>query len=131
MQLGYTIVYVPDVAQSLAFFEQAFGLKRRFLHESGEYGELETGASTLAFASLAMGRSNLPQGFVAASESAQPLGFEIALVTSEVASAYARALQAGATAIKLPEDKPWGQTVAYVRCPDGVLVELCSPLHAP
>lgn len=58
MQLGYTIVYVPDVAQSLAFFEQAFGLKRRFLHESGEYGELETGASTLAFASLAMGRSS-------------------------------------------------------------------------
>ncbi|MDO4795646.1 MAG: VOC family protein [Brachymonas sp.] len=130
MQLGYTIVYVPDVAQSLAFFEQAFGLKRRFLHESGEYGELETGATTLAFASLAMGRSNLPQGFVAASESAQPLGFEIALVTPDVASAHAQALQAGATDIKPPEAKPWGQTVAYVRCPDGVLVELCSPLQA-
>lgn len=130
MQLGYTIVYVPDVAQSLAFFEQAFGLKRRFLHESGEYGEMETGATTLAFASLAMGRSNLPQGFVVASESAQPLGFEIALVTPDVASAHARALQAGATDIKPPEAKPWGQTVAYVRCPDGVLVELCSPLQA-
>ena len=128
MQLGYTIVYVPDVAQSLAFFEQAFGLKRRFLHESGEYGELETGATTLAFASLAMGRSNLPQGFVVASESAQPLGFEIALITPDVASAHARALQAGATDIKLPEAKPWGQTVSYVRCPDGVLVELCSPM---
>lgn len=128
MQLGYTIIYVPDVMQSLAFFEQAFGLKRRFLHESGEYGELETGATTLAFASLAMGRSNLPQGFVVASESAQPLGFEIALITPDVASAHARALQAGATDIKLPEAKPWGQTVSYVRCPDGVLVELCSPM---
>lgn len=40
MKLGYTIVYVPDVAQSLAFFETAFGLKRRFLHESGSCGEL-------------------------------------------------------------------------------------------
>lgn len=130
MQLGYTIVYVPDVAQSLAFFEQAFGLKRRFLHESGDYGELETGATTLAFASLDLGRSNLPQGFVVASESAQPLGFEIALVTPDVASAHARALQAGATDIKPPEAKPWGQTVAYVRCPDGLLVELCSPLQA-
>ena len=128
MQLGYTIIYVPDVMQSLAFFEQAFGLKRRFLHESGEYGELETGATTLAFASLAMGRSNLPQGFVVASESAQPLGFEIALITPDVASAHARALQAGATDIKPPEAKPWGQTVSYVRCPDGVLVELCSPM---
>lgn len=129
MQLGYTIIYVPDVMQSLAFFEQAFGLKRRFLHESGEYGELETGATTLAFASLAMGRSNLPQGFVVASESAQPLGFEIALITPDVASAHARALQAGATDIKPPEAKPWGQTVSYVRCPDGTLVELCSPMN--
>lgn len=128
MQLGYTIIYVPDVMQSLAFFEQAFGLKRRFLHESGDYGELETGATTLAFASLDLGRSNLPQGFVVASESAQPLGFEIALVTPDVASAHARALQAGATDIKPPEAKPWGQTVSYVRCPDGVLVELCSPM---
>lgn len=130
MQLGYTIIYVPDVVQSLAFFEQAFGLKRHFLHESGDYGELETGATTLAFASLALGQANLPQGFVAASESKQPLGFEIALVTPDVASAHAQALQAGATEIKPPEAKPWGQTVSYVRCPDGTLVELCSPLQA-
>jgi catechol 2,3-dioxygenase-like lactoylglutathione lyase family enzyme len=40
MKLGYTILYVPDVAASLAFFEKAFGLKTRFLHESGTYGEL-------------------------------------------------------------------------------------------
>mgnify|MGYP006317175061 FL=1 len=38
MKFGYTIVYVPDVAASLAFFESAFGLSRRFLHESGSYG---------------------------------------------------------------------------------------------
>jgi len=50
MKLGYTILYVPDVAASLAFFERAFGLKRRFLHETGTYGELDTGATTLAFA---------------------------------------------------------------------------------
>ena len=43
--LGYTILYVKDVAGSLAFYEQAFGLSRRFLHnEDGKaYGELETG----------------------------------------------------------------------------------------
>jgi lactoylglutathione lyase len=23
---------------------------------------------------------------------------------------------------------PWGQTVSYVRCPDGTLVELCTPM---
>ena len=41
MQFGYTIIYVPDVAASLAFFTRAFGLARRFLHESGTYGELD------------------------------------------------------------------------------------------
>jgi len=35
MKFGYTIVYVPDVLASVEFFEKAFGLKRRFLHESG------------------------------------------------------------------------------------------------
>ena len=50
MRLAYTILYVPDVAGSLAFYEHAFGLKRRFLHENGTYGELETGATALAFA---------------------------------------------------------------------------------
>jgi uncharacterized glyoxalase superfamily protein PhnB len=43
MKLGYTILYVVDVASSLSFYERAFGFKRRFLHESGTYGELETG----------------------------------------------------------------------------------------
>ncbi len=38
MKFGYTIIYVADVAASLDFFENAIGLKTRFLHESG-YGE--------------------------------------------------------------------------------------------
>ena len=128
MKLGYTIIYVPNVAESLAFFEAAFGLSRRFLHESGSYGELETGVTTLAFASLEMGKMNLPAGFVAANESVQPLGFEIALVTPTVAKAHAKALAAGAMEIKAPVQKPWGQLVSYVRCPDGTLVEMCSPI---
>jgi catechol 2,3-dioxygenase-like lactoylglutathione lyase family enzyme len=50
MKLGYTILYVADVASSLSFYERAFGFKRRFLHESGTYGELETGETTPSFA---------------------------------------------------------------------------------
>ena len=40
----------PDVAQAVAFYERAFGLTRRFVHESGTYAEMETGATALAFA---------------------------------------------------------------------------------
>ena len=128
MKLGYTIIYVPDVAASLSFFESAFGLLRRFLHESGDYGELETGETTLAFASHGLGSMNFPAGFVAASESSKPLGIEIALVTPTVAEAHAKAVSAGAAELKAPESKPWGQVVSYVRCPDGTLVEICSPV---
>jgi lactoylglutathione lyase len=128
MKLGYTIVYVPDVAASLSFFEQAFGLTRRFLHESGDYGELDTGETTLAFAALALGDAHFPDGFVAASQSPQPLGMEIALVTSDVAAAHGKALACGAQELNAPEAKPWGQIVSYVRAPDGTLIELCTPV---
>lgn len=128
LTFGYTIVYVADVAASLEFFERAFGLKRRFLHDSGGYGELETGATTLSFAQHDTARGNLGHDYVAADRSAQPLGIEIGLLTGDVAAACERAVAAGATLLAAPVVKPWGQTVAYVRCPDGTLVELCTPV---
>lgn len=130
MKLGYTIIYVPDVAASLAFFEKAFGFSRRFLHESGTYGELTTGETTLAFAAHELGDMNFPGGHVAAHTSKQPLGFEIALTTENVDEAHAKALAAGARELAAPANKPWGQTVSYVRCPDGTLIELCTPMSA-
>ncbi|KIQ00086.1 MULTISPECIES: VOC family protein [Pseudomonas] len=128
MKLGYTIIYVPDVAASLAFFKQAFGLEQRFLHESGTYGELDTGATTLAFAAHELGDMNFPGGHVRADTSIQPLGMEIGLVTEDVAGAHQQAIAAGATELSAPTQKPWGQTVAYIRAPDGTLIELCSPI---
>jgi lactoylglutathione lyase len=128
MKFGYTIIYTASVEASLAFMEQAFGLQRKFLHESGMYGELATGETTLAFAADEMGDMNFPGGHVSAHASEKPLGFEIALVTSDVAAAHAKAVQAGARELAVPVQKPWGQTVSYVRCPDGTLVELCTPI---
>jgi lactoylglutathione lyase len=129
MKLGYTIIYVPSVEASLLFFGQAFGLERGFLHESGDYGELKTGETTLAFASHALGEMNFPAGHVRASESKQPLGMEIALVTADVHTAHTSALAHGAVEISAPTRKPWGQVVSYVRAPDGTLVELCTPVQ--
>ena len=128
MQFAYTIVYVADVAASMDFFERAFGLTRRFLHESGGYGELETGATALAFAQHDTARGSLGQDYVAADASPAPLGVEIGLACADVSAAYAQAIAAGATGLHEPVTKPWGQTVAYLRCPDGTLVELCTPM---
>ena len=128
MKFGYTIHYVPNVSESLAFYEGAFGFTRRFVHESGDYGELNTGETTLAFAALALGHAHFPQGFVAAHASDKPLGVEVGLVTPDVPAAHARALAAGARELCAPQTMPWGQTVSWLRCPDGSLVELCTPM---
>ena len=128
--LGYVILYVNDVAASLAFYEKAFGLARRFFHDDNgkAYGELETGATRLAFASLVLAREHLKQEIVAAVPGKAPLGVEIALTTSDVPALFARAVKAGATPVSEPATKPWGQTVAYVRDNSGFLVEVCTPM---
>jgi catechol 2,3-dioxygenase-like lactoylglutathione lyase family enzyme len=128
MQFGYTIVYVDNVSASLDFFERAFGLQRAFVSPGGEFGALATGSTTLAFCQHATALDSVGQPYVVAASSAQPLGMEIGLVTPEVPAAWERALAAGATPIKPPTATAWGQTVAYLRCPDGALVELCTPM---
>ncbi len=130
VSLGYVILYVKDVSATLTFYEEAFGLSRRFFHDdSGKaYGELDTGTARLAFASFELAKAHLKQDFIAASADKAPLGVEIALVTPDVPTLYARALKAGAAPVSEPERKPWGQTVAYLRDKGGHLVELCTPL---
>ncbi|HEY7885573.1 MAG TPA: VOC family protein [Cellvibrionaceae bacterium] len=127
MLFGYTILYVEDVPNSVAFYEKAFGFKRRFLHEGCDYGELDTGGTVLAFASrkLIAELGKNPSTPVENSPC-----FEIAFVTEDVSAALAQAVTAGATQVQAPEEMPWGQTIAYVRDIDGFLVELCTPVAA-
>lgn len=129
MKFGYTILYCRDVAATVAHYEAAFGLKQAFFHDSGLYAEMATGETALAFAANDLAemndvaiRPNNPKHL--------PGGFEIAFVDPDVPGAYARAIANGATPVKPPEMKPWGQIVAYVRDIDGCLVELASPLPA-
>lgn len=130
VSLGYVILYVADVSASLCFYDEAFGLARRFFHVDGNktYGEVDTGATRLAFASLNQATEHLKQEVVAASLDKPPLGVEIALVTKNLPVAFARAVKAGAMVVSEPEVKPWGQTVAYLRDNSGHLVELCTPV---
>lgn len=124
MRFGYTILYVGDVGASVDFYERAFGLERRLIHDSGEYAELETGATALAFASHELAAQSVPGHSGAAAGGG---GFEVCLVTDDVSAGYRRAVAAGADPVSVPASKPWGQDVAYVRDPDGVLIEIASP----
>jgi len=127
MKFKYTIFYVENVKETLAFFCNAFGLKQKMLHESGDYGELDTGATTLSFSSIAL-MTNLGKS-PARTVPAKPT-FEIAFETNDVPAGVARAVAAGAMLVQEPEDMPWGQTTAYVSDPNGYLIEICTPVSS-
>lgn len=128
MRFGYTILYVSDVTSSLDFYERALGQRRRFLHESGQYAELETGETALAFAAHELAAANLPGIYRPEDRPSVRPPFEVCFVTDNVQVAFDRAVEEGAAAVSAPQTKPWGQDVAYVRDPDGNLVELASPV---
>jgi uncharacterized glyoxalase superfamily protein PhnB len=130
MNYGYTIIYVDDVRATLDFYNRAFGFTTRFVHENG-YGELDTGATVLAFAAHEIAEQNLPEGYTRVSRDGPLYGIEIGFTTPDVAGAFAQAVAAGALPIAEPKTKPWGQVVSYVRSLEGTLIEICSPMPAP
>ncbi len=129
VQFGYTILYVQDVATSIAFYEQAFGLQRRFITPENDYGELRTGTTTIAFASKGLANTNLEDGFIESSLNAKPFAMELSFVSRNVEATMAQAVLSGAKVVEEPRQKNWGQTVAYIRDIDGFLIELCTPVN--
>jgi lactoylglutathione lyase len=128
INFAYTILYVRDVEKSISFYEKAFEFKRKFVTPDNSYGELDTGNTTLSFASLSQAASNLKSGFQESNLSKQPFAIEIAFSTNEVEKVYEAALAAGAVAESPATHKSHGQTVAYVRDPEGFLIEICTPM---
>lgn len=116
----YTILYVTDVKATLEFYKKAFGFAEKFITSEGDYGELDTGATTLAFANFSVAEYNgVKIHKIAAGDVPPPV--EIAFVVDNVAEAFTRATVAGATVVIEPTQKPWGQTVAYIRDNNGFL----------
>jgi uncharacterized glyoxalase superfamily protein PhnB len=128
VNFSHTILYVKDISRALSFYKDAFDISPKFVHESNEYAELNTGHTALAFASESLAAYNLPNGYVHHDVTKLPLASEIVFTVPDVQVYYEKALKAGAKHVALPQQKPWGQTVAYVQDPNGVLIEIASPL---
>ena len=130
MQFGYAIIYVGDVAKAVEFYEQAFGIEREFVNESGQFAQMNTGDTKLAFTAHELGATAVPVAYTPIDPVALPAGFEFTLVTGDVEAAFDRAVNAGATPLAEPHDTPWGQTVSYVRDHVGTLIGIASPIGA-
>jgi len=126
-KFGGTAIYVDDVSATLDFYRRALGFETRFFDEALQYGELDTGSTTLAFASHQLGAMLMP-GAYAGPETGQPSGVEVAFLTSDVQAAFLRAVAAGATPLAEPKVMPWGATGAYLRAVEGTIIGLSTPI---
>lgn len=127
MKFKYTIFYVEDVAQTIQFYNKAFGFRTKMIHGEGDYAELETGDCSLSFCSKAL---MTQMGKPTQNPNSQNPVFEIAFETENVEKAYKTAITNGAKPISPPAKMPWGQVVSYVADLNDYLVEICSPVTA-
>jgi catechol 2,3-dioxygenase-like lactoylglutathione lyase family enzyme len=129
IKFGYTILYVENVEESIAFYENAFGFSRKFVSPDNDYGELITGETTLSFASKKLASQNLKDGFIESSLEDKPFAIEIGFITDNVPEMLQKATTFGAVIVSEPIEKPWGQIVAYVRDLNGFLIEICTEVQ--
>ena len=97
--------------------------------EFRQNAELETGSTSLSFASEQMAALNLPNGHQSHALDKPPFASEIAFTSDDVSRDYTQAVESGATVLVEPLEKPWGQLVGYARDPNGILIEIASEMQ--
>lgn len=127
IKFGNTVIYIDDVEKTINFYKETFGFQCKFITEDKNFAELETGETSLSFASHYLAKDNFTKDYVSVTDSVNPLGIEITLVTDDVTGLHDKALNNGAEQLRAPHEKPWGQWVSHVRCPSGILIEFCNP----
>ncbi len=128
IKYAYTILYVEDVKKTIEFYKKAFGFETKFLTPENDYAELLSGETTLTFASIELGKSNLKNGFVRSNVNEKPFGIELAFTTDNVEKLIEQATKQGAIILEETVIKPWGQKVGYIKDINGFLIEICTPI---
>jgi len=100
------------------------------LTPENDYGEVKSGTTTLAFASIELGESNIKKGFIESDISNKPFGIELAFTTLDVEGTMKKAIDNGAILLEEAITEPWGQKVGYLKDVNGFLLEICTPLIA-
>jgi lactoylglutathione lyase len=118
----YLILIVEDLDRALGFYVDVLGL--RLGHRSGDYAQLDTGATRLAlYTRNAMAKT---LGMSLDRPASNAPGFEVGFKVTDVDAAFNKLIALGAQPVMPPTDRFWGQRTAYVRDPDGHLIELAQ-----
>lgn len=130
MKYIQTILYVKDVAKTLAFYDSAFGFKMSFQSDCGNYAtiDVQQGQVSIAFCQADFVAKELGLSFKAALPQETPFGCELCFATPTVEESFDKAVNAGATSVRKPQQASWGGLLAYVRDNNGFLVAFTEPM---
>jgi catechol 2,3-dioxygenase-like lactoylglutathione lyase family enzyme len=121
----YIVLIVQDLDRALGFYSGVLGLPLG--HRAGDYAQFQTGATRLALYSRSAMAKTL--GTSLQPPAANAPGFEIGFKVADVDAVFADLVARGARPAVPPTDRFWGQRTAYIRDPDGHLVELAQDLR--
>ncbi|MCT2409799.1 VOC family protein [Chryseobacterium antibioticum] len=129
IKFKYVILYVEDVEKSMNFYHETFDTPIKFITPEKDYGELISGETSLAFASVHLANSNIKKGFLSSRSEEKPFGIELGFTTDDVEKLVEKAIKNGALLYEDIAVKPWGQKVAYVKDLNNYLVEICTEIQ--
>jgi lactoylglutathione lyase len=127
----YLILIVADLDRALGFYVDVLGL--RLGHRSGDYAQLDTGTTRLALytrsamaKTLAMALDSPPSNAPGFEVGFKVTNVDAAFNDTNVDAAFNELIARGAHPVMPPTDRFWGQRTAYLRDPDGHLIELAQ-----
>lgn len=121
----YVVLVVADVERSVAFYTGTLGLPLG--HRSGPYAQLDTGRTRLSLFERSAMAAALDLDELGEPEPSAP-GFELGFKVDDVDRAWEDLTSQGVPGEQPPTDRRWGQRTAYLRDPDGHLIEIAEDL---
>lgn len=122
--LDYVVLIVADLDRSLSFYTGILGLELQ--HRAEKYAQLRAGTTRLSLYERDAMQNTL--GMALEPPSSLAPSFELGFKVPDCDAAYSEIVSAGAPAVVRPTTRPWGQRTAYVRDPDGNLIELAQDI---
>lgn len=122
--LDYVVLIVENLDRAVTFYGQVLGL--RLGHRSEEYAQFATGSTRFGLYTRKAMAETL--GVALTKPPGEAPAFEIGFKVPDVDRAFSELTALGASPAAPPTTRAWGQRTAYVRDPDGHLIELAQDL---
>jgi lactoylglutathione lyase len=122
----YAVLIVADLEKAVSFYTECVGMQLEKRSATGNYAQLNTGTTRVGLYTRAAMAKTL--GIELQAPPATAPGFALGFNGDDVDGAYERLIAGGAHAAAPPKTQSWGQRTAWVRDPDGNLIELSQNL---